>query len=863
MKKNLLCFHPCYRLKMFSLSLYFIILFSSTLAAQGFNSVLWEDIQESSIELTGSRLITPLSYRTIKLNIATMQNLLSSAPMEKVTPLSQSQTMISLPVPDGSLNSFYFVESPVMEEGLAADFPEIKTFVGRGIDDPYAWVRFDFTPHGFHAMVRTVNGSYFIDPHNQGDIENYISYYVSDFVKKGFDRDCEVILDENIIDEMNFLLEGGLDTPTGPQLRTYRLACATTGEYTAFHGGTVPLGLAAVVTAVNRVTGVYETELAIRMELVANNNLIIYTDPNTDPYTNNNGVTMLTQNQSNLDAVIGNANYDVGHVFSTGGGGVAGLGVVCRAGLKARGVTGLPQPIGDPFYIDYVAHEMGHQYGANHTFNGSAGSCSGSNRNPSTAYEPGSGSTIMAYAGICSPQNLQNNSDPYFHVASFDEIVAYTNFGSGNGCAAITNTGNNPPIVTVPAGGFTIPINTPFELTGSAVDPNGHPLVYSWEEWDLGPAGHPNTPSGDAPIFRVFNPVTSPTRIFPRLQNLLNNTQTIGEILPSYSRNLKFRLVVRDNQPLAGGVDYAQVNFAVTAAAGPFLVTYPNTNVTLPGLSTVNVTWDVANTNASPVSVSNVNILLSVDGGQTYQYTLASGTPNDGNQDVVLPDHESTTARIKVQAVGNVFFDISNVNFTISEAIPVELVSFTAEKSVNGITLKWKTASETNNSGFSIEKSFDENNFEAVAFIEGKGTTTDPNQYTFTDYQLSVGTIYYRLKQIDYDGTYEYSNVINVDVATPTTFILNQNHPNPFNPSTKFTFELPVDASVKLIIYNTIGQQVAEVVNTELNAGRHEYEFSSSNVGIELSSGIYYYKLSAVGNNGTDFHSTKKMILIK
>jgi hypothetical protein len=845
-------------LKLFFSSILLMMLLSSISFAQTSRLELWQDVDESSIQLTGEKLINPQDYRTVRLNLQKLADLLSNAPLEIITPLKHSTSVIELPTPDGKINSFYFVESPVMEDELQSAFPEIRTYVGIGIDDEYAWVRFDFTPHGFHAMVRSVNGSYFIDPHNQGDIENYISYFVADYIKEDFERTCEVIIEGNILDEMNFLLEGGIETPTGPQLRTYRLACAATGEYTQFHGGTVALGLAAVVTAVNRVTGVYETELAIRMVLVANNNLIIYTDPNTDPYSNFNGGTMLGQNISNLSSVIGNANFDIGHVFSTGGGGVAYLGVVCTAN-KAGGVTGLPQPIGDPFYIDYVAHEMGHQFGAHHTFNGSAGSCSGSNRNPATAYEPGSGSTIMAYAGICSPQNLQNFSDPHFHVASFDQIVAYTNFGSGSGCPVVTNTGNNAPVVTVPAGGFVIPINTPFALTGSAVDPDNDPLTYSWEEWDLGPAGHPNSPSGDAPIFRVFNPVSTPTRTFPRIQNLLNNTQTIGEILPSYSRNLRFRLVARDNRPAGGGVDYAQINFTVSNAAGPFLVTYPNTNVIIPGLSPVTVTWNVANTNASPVNVSNVNILLSVDGGNTYAYTLASNTPNDGTEVVILPDNETNTARIKVEAVGNVFFDISNVNFTIDEAIPVELISFIAEESLNGITLKWKTATETNNNGFSVEKSSNGVSFNEIAFVKGMGTTTNQSEYLFTDDNVKVGTFYYRLKQIDYDGTYSYSNIISVDVELPTQFALNQNHPNPFNPTTKISFELPVDVDATLEIFNTIGQKVAELVNNSLSGGRHEFEFNAGG----FSSGIYYYKLSAVASDGRTFNSTKKMILMK
>ncbi len=742
--------------KFFRIIIFTFVLSIPLIFSQVNSQNLWQEVDESQIVLVGERYIIPQAYRTLKLNFEGIQNFLSEAPMEFNENTRSNLVILHLPMPDGSMQRFSIVESPIMAPELAVKYPEIKTYLGKGIDDPYASIRFDLTPLGFHAMVLSPNGNVFIDPYSLGDIENYISYFTKDFFNDQKTFECEVISDESRLNELNYLRESMILTPTGPQLRTYRLALACTGEYTSFFGGTVPLAMAAIVTSVNRVNGVYEKEVAVRMVLVANNDTLVFTNAATDPYSNYDGGAMLGQNQITVDARIGSPNYDFGHVFSTGGGGVAYLAVVCVNGFKARGVTGSGAPVGDPFDIDYVAHEMGHQFSGNHSFNGTAGACSGGNRNASTAYEPGSGSTIMAYAGICSPQNLQNNSDPYFHVINFDEIVAFTNFGSGNGCAVLTNTGNGAPTVTVPTGGFYIPKSTPFSLTGSATDPNGDSLTYSWEEFDLGPAGAPGTPSGNAPIFRAWTPTANPTRYFPRLQNLLNNTTVIGEILPTYTRVLTFRLVARDNKLGGGGVDYAQVQFNVDGNSGPFLVTSPNTNVSWAGSSNQTVTWNVTNTNAAPVNCANVNILLSTNGGQTFPTVLLANTPNDGSEVVTIPNTPSTTARIKVEAVGNIFFDLSNANFTIEQVVPVELVSFTAERTNAGVELNWQTATETNNSGFSIERGRDEENFINIGFVSGKGTTTQLTNYNYVDNEIESGKYYYRLKQTDFDGTFKF-----------------------------------------------------------------------------------------------------------
>ena len=658
----------------------FLNLLLSLLLISGVNAQnnFFNDVPEASVRQTAQqRVIIPSKYRTLRLDSTFLLSFLKLLPSEEKIANKNMAPVIAIPMPDGTTASFRIWESLVMEPGLSKAQPKLMTFTGQGIDDPTATIKLDWTMYGFHAMILSaVTGAVFMDPYDRQTLTNYISYYKRDYSK------TEPFAESGPIKMNQKARPAGVlaGTCVGAVLRTYRLAVACTYQYAKAATGLARPSkaqvLAKIVTSVNRVNGVYEKELSIRMVLVANDTNVIFTSLTTDPFTgNDNASTLIAESQQNIDAGIGDANYDIGHTFSTGGGGLAGLGVVCISGQKASGITGSSIPVGDPYDIDYVAHEMGHQFGANHTFNTEQGNCGGNGVQGFNA-EPGSGSTIMAYAGICAPENLQNNSDPQFHTISFDEIVAYSNSSSGNTCAVKTSTGNTAPVVNAGAA-YTIPVSTPFVLTGSATDINGDALTYSWEQVDVGgPFGVWNAPSGDAPLFRSFSPTTAAFRHFPKLSSQIANTNVIGEILPNYSRTMHFRLTARDNKAGGGGVCYAETTVSSSAAGGPFVVTSPNTSGIVWFVNDFQtVTWNPGGTAAAPVNCANVSIQLSTDGGLTFPVTILASTPNDGAEEIQVPNNVSNNVRIRVMAVGNIFYDFSDNNLSIQTS-PTATFSF-------------------------------------------------------------------------------------------------------------------------------------------------------------------------------------------
>lgn len=636
------------------------------------------------VQEKGKRPIQPKKYELYQVDFGLLKHQLNY--ISKRGQL-EKQNKITIPAPEGD-KTFVISITDILPRYLQAEDADIQTFFGYNILNPAEWVALDYTNHGFHAMISSPDGKdYFIDPYQMNDTENYIVYYRAENITptafeclingegslSGFDTD-------GLVPEQS-LNRTALETDC--KLRTYRLAIACTGEYTAYHGGTQAQAQSGIATTISRVNQIFRRDLGVVLNIVSGAS-IIYDDAQSDPYINGDIYQMLDTNAYVIPDMIGDANFDIGHVFGTAGllsGGLATRDGFCLTGDKSGGVTTYENPIGDQFDIDFVAHEIGHQIGARHTFNSLVGACAGwGQRSDLGAYEPGSGSTIMAYAGLCNQTGLstdvQDQSEAFFHSYNIQEISQTLITGNGSQCGTMTNTGNSKPLADAGPVYYNLPINTPFELTGNSIDPDiGDVHTYSWEQYDLAPSAQnlPQSNSTDQPNFRVYEPTLSRTRHFPNIDSLAANVLWPKyEKIPSVARSMKFRLTVRDNSPSGCGcTDFDEVDLHFDDASGPFVVTSPNTTGIVWGASTSEtVTWDVAGTNNAPVSCSSVDILLSTDGGITYPYILALNVPNDGSELITVPNIGTSTARVKVICSDNIFFDISNEDFTIT-SLPI------------------------------------------------------------------------------------------------------------------------------------------------------------------------------------------------
>jgi len=684
-------------------------LYSSNLLAQ---RNLWSETPKEGIPLIQlkERSSVIFDYKVFQLDLEGLKSQLIQAPLRGN---NISGLIVMFPNLDGDFEPYKVYEAPVLHPDLGSQFPEIKSYVGQGVDNKASVIRFSITVFGFHGMIMNPSGTLLIDPYTN-DLNHYALYPKN---KAQTDRAFECLVEDvqEDLKEVHFSPRNAYSIEANSGIfRTYRLALAGTEEYSQFHinqaglaGGTLAQRQSAVLAAMNvtmtRVNGVYERDMSLTMVIVPNNTNVIFLLPeNPDSLNNNNGGQLLNQIQPVIDAGIGFNNYDIGHVFSTGGGGIAQLNSPCTNG-KARGVTGQFAPVGDPFDIDFVSHEMGHQFGATHTQNNSCA------RTAATAVEPGSASTIMGYAGICSP-NVQFNSDAHFHAVSMAQM---DNFVAGNGnCSNNINNNNNAPVIE-PLQNYIIPRSTPFILTAVATDADNDALTYCWEQTNNQVSTQPPQPTNPSgPNFRSLPPNSSPSRFMPNLGTVLTgSTANTWEVVPSVGRTMNFAVTVRDNQTPTGG-QTARGNMTVTTvdAAGPFFVSSPNSPLNWQAGSNQTVTWNVAGTTANGVDTPFVDIYLSTNGGASFPILLASQVPNDGSEVITVPNTPGNQNRIMVMGHGNIFYDISNTNFVISAAPTSMAIAFSGVEGEQN-----KTACKGQNVSYTINYN---------AFAGFNGTTT-------------------------------------------------------------------------------------------------------------------------------------------
>lgn len=666
--KNLI--HFCF---FFSLSFLFIPQIGKAQVLGSDNH--WSDRREAEVPqiLYKSRVIIPDRYRLLSLDLSSYKTLLKRAPLEK--PLREGM-ILELPMPDQSLKTFRIVEDPVMAADLQARVPQIRTFRGEGVDDPTETVHLDFTPQGFHAMIMSFNHkTVYIDPFSKGNEEWYISYYKGEQSSRPYPNwTCSSRGKKSD--------DGGstaASTQIGDcQIRTYELALACTGEYAEYHSGSAVDVLGAMTTTLNRVNEIFLREASIQFELVSNNIDLVYLDPATDPY--DLGVLDLEEeNQVNIDMVIGSGNYDIGHVFDVSNGGAAVPGTVCNSTNKAKAYSGWEDPIGDEYNVGVVCHEFGHQFSARHTFYSDEGSCSGRMNDP-TAVEPGSGSTIMAYANLCDPDNVQGSADDYFHTISLQQIGT---FALTTTCAVTSTGATTIPIVDA-LDDVSLPEGNIFSLGGEVTYGGiGTTAVSStvWEQVDAHPGGlletmPPDPGAASGPNFRSVPPVLYDTH---RTFGLDPNYVWEGLPVPLSPRTLTFQMTSRIIESGAGCVAFDEKEVSIAYIVGPLEITSPSGGSTswVTG-SQVTITWDVAYTDDPPIDVDEVLLILEADG---VNYLLTWPTANDGIETITVPASmpAATNATLRIQSFSTALGD-QGASFR-AQFSPITVTNFTGSGS--------------------------------------------------------------------------------------------------------------------------------------------------------------------------------------
>lgn len=631
----------------------------------------------------------PLHYQSFQLDFEGMAAYLSRAPREFTLAARRNDFNISIPNAQGNLETFAVSQTRVMAASLEAQLPEIGTYSGVSLETPGKSVRITVTPGwGFQAMILLADkGVEYLEPLFAGQKQYYMVYNRLDLPYDARMEQLPKCTPKQTslgaaMEAFTPRVSAGIPEPGSGErllgepvsLKIYRFACATTGDFSQDVGGTKDLVFQKLTALTNQLNGIFERDVALRLELIAQSYDVIFLDPATDPYSGSTVHDWLDQNLT----VMGNFGitpdlYDIGHVFAkyfTGGAiGVAYLNSCCSES-KAGGCSAWYGPTyGDPF-IGIAAHEIGHQLSAGHTFN----QCEDDSQYAyESACEPGSGNSIMSYHGACGNNNVEGTKYLFYHACTMAQINQFVQVDGGATCGEWVSTANTAPEVSTQYPALlTIPVNTPFELQGQAVDVDGDEMVYTWEEIDLGPSRPLGEPSGNSPLFRYYPPAASTARAFPRIQTVVSNTTLRAEVLPSYNRDLKFVFVARDNM---NGVAWDTVTMRSTTSAGPFLVTYPNeANLSLKAGSYHTITWDVANTHKAPVNAPLVNIKLvrvntSPSNTITELETLAENVPNIGFRCVLIPDLSGSDFRIRIEGANHVFYDLSNNNFSIEPPV--------------------------------------------------------------------------------------------------------------------------------------------------------------------------------------------------